>query len=445
MQHDPAGAIAYWQRFRLMGEALADMLQKGTPERAGTPARAKRACTENKLSDYEFGFRIDGDVFIRHQKVGSVDDLIRMLTKYPRTMALELGGPFVHARYSDVYAPGECPLRFDLDLSDYDDVRPCCSKKRCCNKCWLFVRAGLALIRMSMQEAFGLGDEMCAVFSGRRGAHFYCNGSHARSLSRQERSAIASYLGVVYTRSETRAGVRTAAKLDVRILERVTMTRELSILLPYAALAIRTYGWLWFFDLIRPRSQKKNVMRLAKRVCGETATKSTLEKVRSVCERRNLGVAFDRAVYLALYPRIDTAVTTDLTHLCKAPFSVHPATGLLALPFDDCPGADADPSHVWLPERDALGLDDFVVDPMCVYASLALFRRRLCDVAHPRWIRPSLRTGPVRPLPKRPDWNSRVGWRPHYEGHSDPGQPPIRKRKRVHKEDARVRKRLRDK
>lgn len=100
-------------------------------------------------------------------------------------------------------------LVFDIDLTDYDDIRTCCDKANICHKCWHFVTAAIKVIDVALKEDLGF-KHVLWVYSGRRGAHAWVCDKSARVLDDARRKAIASYLEVV--RGNAQAGKKVNLK-----------------------------------------------------------------------------------------------------------------------------------------------------------------------------------------------------------------------------------------
>lgn len=100
-------------------------------------------------------------------------------------------------------------LCFDIDLTDYDDVRTCCDKANICVKCWRLVTLAVRVVDVALREDFGFKHIMW-VYSGRRGAHAWVCDGRARSMDDKERRAIAGYLEVV------RGGAQGGKRVNLR-------------------------------------------------------------------------------------------------------------------------------------------------------------------------------------------------------------------------------------
>jgi DNA primase small subunit len=78
--------------------------------------------------------------------------------------------PNMHASIPN-FAPQHKELVFDIDMTDYDDIRNCCSGAAVCDKCWVLMSAAIKVIDATLTLDFGF-KHILWVFSGRRGVHW---------------------------------------------------------------------------------------------------------------------------------------------------------------------------------------------------------------------------------------------------------------------------------
>ena len=100
-------------------------------------------------------------------------------------------------------------LCFDIDLTDYDDIRTCCDKANICIKCWQFITMAVKVIDVALRDDFGF-KHILWVYSGRRGAHAWVCDKKARQMDDQKRRAIAGYLEVI------KGGAQGGKKVNVK-------------------------------------------------------------------------------------------------------------------------------------------------------------------------------------------------------------------------------------
>lgn len=172
-------------------------------------------------------------------------------------------------------------LIFDLDLTDYDDMRTCGKgKEHVCKKCWPLIRDAAIFIDETLREDFGF-EKIVWVFSGRRGLHAWIRDKEAMLLDEGARDTIVDW---------------------------ITPPRE-KIVRPFywQQRALRIFGGLKnidFTSLLSPDIKQKIYRIWHERV-------------------------------LKRLPRIDRKVTIDLNRLLRMPGSIHPATGRLVMIVKD--------------------------------------------------------------------------------------------------------------
>lgn len=233
------------------------------------------------FSNREIGFlfiRDDGtEIFSRNKSFDTPEDLLR----YVR---LELPhGVMIGALY-DPPPRGQSitkltwlgrELIFDLDLTDYDDIRTCGKgKNHVCPKCWPLVRDAAIFIDETLRDDFGV-KKITWVFSGRRGFHAWISDPDFMLLDEEARDAIVEWIS------------------------------------PQGEKIIRPYYWqqraLKVFGKVNISRMKAQTSMILKKKLYEIWKNEVIKKL----------------------PRIDRKVTIDINRLLRMPGSIHPATGRL--------------------------------------------------------------------------------------------------------------------
>ncbi|MFQ6637936.1 hypothetical protein Gotur_014197, partial [Gossypium turneri] len=185
-------------------------------------------CDKSYFGRREFSFTLENDIYIRFQSFNSVTELENSI-KEKCPFKIDIGPVYsvdpakrhAYAQSGDnVFTPAERELVFDIDISDYDDVRYCCTGADVCLECWPLMTIAIKVIDTSLRGIFGFLSALHAfflrhqltsssnnvddfgfnhilwVYSGRRGVHCWVCDGKARRLTNEQRAAIADYFHV---------------------------------------------------------------------------------------------------------------------------------------------------------------------------------------------------------------------------------------------------------
>ncbi|CAH2080243.1 unnamed protein product [Thlaspi arvense] len=318
-------------------------------------------CDEYYFGRREFSFTLENDVYLRYKSfknASAMEDAIKGSFPYKIDIgAVYSVDPDKRHAYAqtgtNVFTPVERELVFDIDITDYDDVRYCCSGADVCSRCWPLMTVAIKVIDTSLREDFGF-KHILWVFSGRRGVHCWVCDAKARRLTNEQRSAVAEYFRV-YKGNENNA--RKVALMG-------------HSLHPFLA---RSYGDFLqkFFErdlqatqsIFSSKEKYEKILEMISdediqselREKWENSARSSLseedisrtrwEQLKSTLQSKKQKSAFSLMnlkipVLLSFnlvsnVPGSNAAeVSKQMNHLLKAPFCVHPKTGRVCVPID---------------------------------------------------------------------------------------------------------------
>ncbi|RKO83245.1 hypothetical protein BDK51DRAFT_2044, partial [Blyttiomyces helicus] len=145
----------------------------------------------------ELSFTLASDTYIRFQSFKDSEDMKAEIVRLC-PVKIDIGAVYNLKKTlpTGAFQPKERELVFDIDMTDYDDIRTCCSGGNICVKCWDFMTIAIKIIDRVLREDFGF-KHLFWVYSGRRGIHCWVCDERARKLSGPARTAIVSYMEVV--------------------------------------------------------------------------------------------------------------------------------------------------------------------------------------------------------------------------------------------------------
>lgn len=109
------------------------------------------------------------------------------------------------------FLPLQRELVFDIDMTDYDSIRTCCSGAGICKRCWGFIGAAVRVLDHAIRDEFGY-QHLLWVYSGRRGIHLWVSDREAMELTDEQRRAIVGHLTVIQGGQDMHKKVNVRAK-----------------------------------------------------------------------------------------------------------------------------------------------------------------------------------------------------------------------------------------
>lgn len=308
------------------------------------------ACDNSYISRREFSFTLENDIYIRYQSFSNATEMENSI-KEKCPVKIDIGPVYnVNLAKRSAYAqtgPVERELIFDIDMSDYDDVRYCCSGGDVCLDCWPLMTAAIKVMDVALRDDFGF-NHILWVYSGRRGVHCWVCDSRARRLGNEQRASIVDYFRVY--------------KGGENSLKKVSLTG--SVLHPFLARSYTDVLRVFFEEKLLCNQQllssDERYQRILEVIPDESVVAELHDKWqgnrRSSSSKQDINVArwdqlkqtlqsgkqkvqglrrcVEEIIFSYTYPRLDVEVSKHMNHLLKAPFCIHPKTGRICVPID---------------------------------------------------------------------------------------------------------------
>ncbi|KAF3697108.1 DNA primase small subunit [Channa argus] len=296
---------------------------------------------KNYFKNREFSFTLKDDIYVRYQSFTTQNELEKEMQKM-NPYKIDIGAIYSHRPNqhntvkSGTFQALEKELVFDIDMTDYDDVRSCCSAADICTKCWTLMTIAIRILDRALRDDFGF-QHLLWVYSGRRGVHCWVCDEAARKLSVAARSAVAEYLSLVKGGEETVKKVVLTDPIHPFIKESLVVVDQY-----FSQYALKDQ------DILGPKESVDKVLALVPEDVRKTLQQDFQNEKKPEARWKLLvdqasrkqgtakkGQYFEKEIMLQYcYPRLDVNVSKGVNHLLKSPFSVHPKTGRISVPID---------------------------------------------------------------------------------------------------------------
>jgi DNA primase small subunit len=282
------------------------------------------------FSKREFSFTLAGDIYCRYLSFANAQEmreaLVRQLPEKVDAGAVFTFSP--RAKSSGMtrrYEPVERELVFDIDMTDYDNVRTCCMGAKLCSNCWQYMVVAAQALKIALEQSFGF-SKILWVFSGRRGIHCWVSDEKARRLTNMQRSQLVTFLT---------GGPQLHSPFE-QIYEEVFQPAFEDVVVQRQAVFEHPESVATIMKTLK-NEDCKVLLDQALREGG--ASIDVWSRFKASVRAKGLDPLGQKAIFMDLsfalmFPRLDVHVSTAMNHLLKLPFSIHPATGKVCVPFN---------------------------------------------------------------------------------------------------------------
>ncbi|KAI6645698.1 hypothetical protein LOD99_12961 [Oopsacas minuta] len=316
--------------------------------------------TSEFFSRREISMSLPNDIYVRYHSFETCEDFKNTIV-HRKPTKIDIGAVFSappnrhkEAAVQRMFRPISKELVFDIDISDYDDVRTCCKGANICEGCWIFMALAVLIIQKSLEEDFGFHHTIW-FYSGRRGVHGWVCDTSARNLSDESRAAIVGYLTV------GEGGDKMVKKVMLKNPTYPALRRAYHIIHTYWGNVLESQGlldkkenWKKLLPLI-PNEKTRTFLAQVWSQQGDRTNSSIerwqelenqlIENYKSVAFKTSDQVLME-IMFQYCYPRLDTNVTKGINHLLKSPFCIHPKTGRVCVPIDYTKAVKFNPDKV---------------------------------------------------------------------------------------------------
>ncbi|KAE9408572.1 prim-pol domain-containing protein [Gymnopus androsaceus JB14] len=322
----------------------------------------ERTEKESRLFPYrEFAFTLRNEAYLRYNSYPSDIEMkkhVCLLT--PSRFEI---GPVYSAQPKDKktvrpthFKAEKREVVFDIDMTDYDPIRTCCSDADICKRCWAFISIAVDVLDKAIRDQFGY-NQLLWVYSGRRGIHLWISDKEAFELTDNQRKAMVEYLTVIKNGKEP--GKRVNSRVGSRDLPPTLKDAIEAVREPFDDLILQDQDCFGsqegFETLLSLIPDKKLVSRLREKWSQTPDSpsytkwdemKAEIKALKDKTARQTMRHAMEDIVLQYTYPRLDAEVSKHRNHLLKAPFCIHPKTGRICVPVDPRRIREFDPAKV---------------------------------------------------------------------------------------------------